>query len=79
MKTIRASEISSYLYCARAWWYQRQGLPSLNQAELAAGTELHRRHGRNVLASGLTRAVAMLALLIGLALLVSYCTTRLLP
>ncbi len=53
MKPIRASEIGSYLYCRRAWWYQRQGQASLNQAELAAGTELHRRHGRQVLRAGL--------------------------
>jgi CRISPR/Cas system-associated exonuclease Cas4 (RecB family) len=76
LKTIRASEIGSYLYCARAWWYQRQGLESSNQAEMTAGTELHRAHGRTVLASGLTRTLGMLALLVALALLVSYCTSR---
>jgi hypothetical protein len=76
MKTIRASEIGSWLYCARAWWYQRQGLKSSNQAGMNAGTELHRAHGRRVLASGLTRGLGLLALLAALALLVAFCTAR---
>jgi hypothetical protein len=76
MKTIRASEIGSFLFCARAWWYHRQGVASSNQAEMTAGTELHRQHGRQVLASGLTRALAVILLLIALGLLVAFCTAR---
>jgi hypothetical protein len=76
MKTIRASEVGSYLYCARAWWYHRQGVASSNQAEMSAGTELHRQHGRKVLAAGLTRTLAILLLLIALALLAAFCTAR---
>ena len=76
MKTIRASEIGSYLYCARAWWYHRQGVESSNQAEMTAGTELHRQHGRTVIASGLTRILAIILLLVALALLVAFCTAR---
>jgi CRISPR/Cas system-associated exonuclease Cas4 (RecB family) len=76
MKTIRASEIGSYLYCARAWWYQRQGLVSSNQVEMATGTEIHRAHGRTVVASGLTRTLGLLALLVALALLAAFCTAR---
>ena len=76
MKPIRASEIGSYLFCARAWWYRRQGLESANQAEMASGTELHRLHGRRVIASGLTRTLALLLLLVALALAVAYCTAR---
>jgi hypothetical protein len=77
MRTIRASEVGSYLYCARAWAYRRQGHESANQAELAAGTEIHRQHGRTALASGLTRTLAILLLLIALALLVTFCTGQL--
>jgi hypothetical protein len=77
MRTIRASEVGSYLYCARAWAYRQQGHESANQAELAAGTEIHRQHGRTVLASGLTRTLAILLLLVALALLVTFCTGRL--
>jgi hypothetical protein len=76
MKTIRASEIGSFLFCARAWWYHRQGVASANQAEMTAGTELHRQHGRQVLASGLTRILAVILLLIALGLLVAFCTAR---
>jgi CRISPR/Cas system-associated exonuclease Cas4 (RecB family) len=76
MKPIRASEIGSYLYCGRAWWYHQKGVQSSNQAEMTAGTELHRAHGRQVLASGLTRTLALILLLVALALLVAFCTAR---
>ncbi len=45
---------------------------------MTSGTELHRQHGRLVLASGLTRTLGLIALLVGLALLVAYCTGQLL-
>ena len=76
MKTIRASEVGSYLFCARAWWYQQQGVVSTNQAEMTAGTELHRQHGRSVVASGLTRLLAVVLLLVALVLLVAFCTYK---
>jgi hypothetical protein len=76
MPIIRSSDIGTYLYCRRAWWYKKQGLESANQTELAAGTELHVRHGRQVLASSLTRSVGLILLLIALVLLVAYCTAR---
>jgi hypothetical protein len=76
MKTIRASEVGSYLFCARAWWYAQQGVESANQAELISGTELHRQHGRAVITSGLTRILAVILLLVALALLVAFCTAR---
>ena len=76
MKTIRASEVGSYLFCARAWWYHQQGFESANQAEMTAGTDLHRQHGRMVIASGLTRILAVILLLVALALLVAYCTAK---
>ena len=76
MRSIRASEVGSYLFCARAWWYRKQGVESSNQAEMNAGTELHRQHGRSVIASGFTRILAILLLLVALALLVAYCTAH---
>jgi CRISPR/Cas system-associated exonuclease Cas4 (RecB family) len=69
MRPIRASEIGSYLYCHRAWWYRLSGLESSNQAEMAAGTELHRQHGRKVLTAGLMRNLAFLLLLAACVLL----------
>jgi CRISPR/Cas system-associated exonuclease Cas4 (RecB family) len=78
MQVIRSSDIGNYLYCRRAWWYRRQGFESENQAELASGTELHRKHGRKVLAAGLMRGLGFLLLLLALILLVAYCTMQLL-
>ncbi len=76
MRVIRSSDIGTYLYCHRAWWYKNQGVESANQTELAAGTELHVKHGRQVLASGITRMVGLILLMVALVMLVAYCTAR---
>ncbi len=73
---IRASDIGNYLYCRRAWWYRKQGLEPENKNELAAGTDLHRRHGRKVLAASLTRGLSLLLLLAALILVVAYLAFR---
>ncbi len=76
MKIIRASEIGAHLFCARSWWYQRQGVPSTNQAEMNTGSQQHQAHGRRLLGSSLLRTLGTLLLLTALALLVSFCTAR---
>jgi len=43
-----ASELGTYLYCRRAWWYQRQGREGASPA-LDSGLAWHHRHGRRVL------------------------------
>jgi hypothetical protein len=68
MRTIRASELGAYLYCQRAWWYQKNGETPENQAEIHAGVDLHEKHARSVLASGCIRSLAYL-LLVGALLL----------
>ncbi|MGA7193003.1 MAG: hypothetical protein WBW94_05165 [Anaerolineales bacterium] len=73
---LRASEIGTYLYCRRAWWYRKEGVESENRAEMATGTELHRRHGRKVLAAGLLRTLSLILCLIALTLLVIYLALR---
>ena len=78
MSIIRSSDIGSYLYCRRAWWYRKQGVESENQAELAAGTELHHKHGRQVLASTLNRTIGLMLLMVALVLVVAYCAARVL-
>ena len=78
MHIIRSSDIGTYLYCRRSWWYKKQGVESVNQTELAAGTELHAKHGRQVLASTLTRTLALILLMIALVMLVAYCTVQIL-
>lgn len=76
MAVIRSSDIGTYLYCRRSWWYKKQGIESANQTELAAGTELHRQHGRKVIASSLTRTAGLILLMIALVMLVAYCTAK---
>jgi hypothetical protein len=72
VKPIRASEIGSYLYCHRAWWYRLNGQESVNQAEMAAGTDLHRQHGRKVLAAGFLRTLAFILLLVACVMLTAF-------
>lgn len=76
MPVIRSSDIGNYLYCRRAWWYKKQGFESENQTELATGTEIHRQHGRKVVASSLNRSIGVILLLMALVLLVAYCTSQ---
>ena len=78
MRKIRASEIGTFLYCERAWWYQQQGIPSENINELAEGSKLHQEHGRVVFLSGLLRTLACAALLAAVILLVAYLTQQIL-
>jgi CRISPR/Cas system-associated exonuclease Cas4 (RecB family) len=67
-RVIRASEIGSFLYCRRAWWFRREGVVPENQADLASGNEFHQRHGRQVVAAGLLRTAGMILLLLALGL-----------
>lgn len=76
MRKIRASDIGSYLYCQRAWWYKQQGISSENVNELAGGQQLHQEHGKAVLASGLYRVLAYILLLFGMILLAVYLTNQ---
>ena len=71
---VRASEIGSYLYCRRAWWYRKQGLESENQTELATGSELHRQHGRKVIAASFFQILGLILLLAALILVVAVLT-----
>lgn len=78
MRTIRASEVSAYLYCQRAWWYQRNGLAPENQMEMAEGVELHARHGRSVMTAGCLRVAAYGVILLAVLLIATQIALRLL-
>lgn len=69
MRTIRASEIGSFLYCQRAWWYQLQGIESINQGEMSAGGEFHQKHAARVLSSRLLRIAGWVLLMLAVVLL----------
>jgi hypothetical protein len=46
-RTIRASEVGRYAYCARAWWLQYvQRYPPQNAAALGRGLAAHAAHGQ---------------------------------
>jgi hypothetical protein len=78
MRTIRASEIGTYIYCQRAWWYQTKGYSPNNQDELASGNEVHLQHSRKVLVGSCLRIFAYVLLIISIILLATHLTGRLL-
>ncbi len=71
-RPIQASEISAYLYCARAWWYRRQGVEPADPARLRAGTRAHGAHGRQVWRARLLRGAAYALLAAALIWLAVY-------
>ncbi|HNS63592.1 MAG TPA: hypothetical protein PLS77_04405 [Anaerolineaceae bacterium] len=79
MRPIRASEIGSFLYCHRAWWYRLQGIESDHQAEMAAGTGFHQKHGGRVLGAGLLRSLGWILLLLAILTLAAWLTARVFP
>lgn len=78
MRTIRSSEIGAFLFCQRAWWYQKSDTPSANQERMAAGTEIHYQHGRIAVQSSCLRTLAYLLLLAALIVIVVYFTSQML-
>ena len=60
---INASELGTFLYCRRAWWYQKNGEKSANQAQMNLGTQLHEEHGKQVMQTGCLQTIAILFLL----------------
>jgi hypothetical protein len=77
MRTIRASELGTFIYCQRAWWYHRHGEPNQNQAEMASGSVIHKKHGQTVMATGCLRILAYGVVFLALALLVYSLTLQL--
>lgn len=69
MRAIRASELGSFSYCQRAWWYQRQGVPSENSGQLESGQKFHQAHGRQVKLTVFFRWLAIALTVAGFLLL----------
>jgi hypothetical protein len=70
LRVIRASEIGTYLFCRRAWKYQRREVPSENIQEMVTGMRIHQEHGRKVFAAGCLRTLAIGMLLAAMVLFV---------
>ena len=70
MRKISASELGSFLYCQRSWWYARQGEKSENQPEMDLGSQVHYSHTRGVKHSTLLRWLALALLFTGVVLLI---------
>ncbi len=68
---VRASEISEYVYCQRAWWLkQKQGVKSRNVQQLRQGTQYHRQHGSLVRQAAWMRNLAYILLFCVIAFVV---------
>jgi hypothetical protein len=70
MRTIRASEIGTYLFCARAWWHQRNGTPSLNESKMKEGTMHHEQHGAKIAVAGFSQRAGIFVLLVAVILVI---------
>jgi hypothetical protein len=58
MRTIRASEVGTYQFCNRAWWYQLQGYAPDNQLALQKGKQAHEKHSYVVTSAGCLQVLA---------------------
>ena len=60
---VRASGMSEYTFCARAWWLRREGVkPTLGGERRAEGTRWHESHGRTVSRARRLRLLATLCI-----------------
>ncbi|AOH42479.1 hypothetical protein BEQ56_02695 [Anaerolineaceae bacterium oral taxon 439] len=73
-RRIQASELGTYLYCARALGYRRAGAPSENRAQMEAGELDHDRLSRS--ARRIRGSVSLLAALLVLAALTLWMILR---
>lgn len=65
---VRASGMSEYTFCARAWWLRREGVePTLGGERRAAGKDWHEQHGRGVERARRLRLIAALCTYTALA------------
>ena len=69
---VNASEIGTYVYCAKSWQLSQFGAPSENTAEQGEGSEWHAAHseqvGRAARSGRLARAFAFVLVVLLLAL-----------
>ncbi len=66
MRIIRASELGTYQFCNRAWWYHLQGYEPDNQLALQAGKTYHAKHSYVVSSASCLRVLAYSLLLLAI-------------
>lgn len=74
-RTVRASEIGTFIFCQRAWWYQREGVETVNLAELSAGSQFHQQQAsiaRSALAINFFAIILMAVILLWLGWLLFF-------
>jgi hypothetical protein len=68
---IRASEVSQYAFCARAWWLGRvKGYRSTNVRVMRQGRARHEAHGRSVEGFHLVQRLAVVLVVLAAVLLI---------
>jgi hypothetical protein len=72
LRIINASEIGSFVYCRRAWWYRRQGIKTQNTAELTSGERFHSHHGWQVFSAVFFRRTALVMLFVAMLVFALY-------
>jgi hypothetical protein len=78
-KILRASELGTYLYCARAWWYEQQGAIHGAPGALGRGELWQRALNRGVVKVVVLRLAGGIALLGAVISLALHLTWLLLP
>ncbi len=76
-RTVRASELAEFVFCQRAWWYHRQGLPSSERQALAKGRGWHESLARRNLAAIRMAAIGRALAFAGAVLLILYAVYQL--
>jgi hypothetical protein len=76
MRTIRASEICSFIFCQRAWWYQREGVEPANRTEMSAGSQFHEQQGNIARSAILLQIFAWILVILAVVGLAIYLTTQ---
>jgi hypothetical protein len=66
MRIIRASEIGTYQFCKRAWWYQLQGYKPENEIALEQGIKFHTKHSYLVASASCLQGVAFSLVLVAI-------------
>ena len=69
-RTIRASELGTFLYCQRAWWYQRKKIVAMNIEALTAGENYHNLHVSQSRTARILKVLAWLSAIIFIIILV---------